>query len=82
MSTWQDLVTASLIGTERAEVPAATVPGLPDRTEAVSDDPAVLLLDRAALLTVARRGGTLIRPAGSGSRPSRSPRPNRTRPPR
>ena len=35
-------------------------------TEAVADDPAVLLLDRAALLTVARRGGTLIRPAGSG----------------
>jgi hypothetical protein len=66
VSTWQDLVTASLIGTERAEVPAATVPSLPDRTEAVSDDPAVLLLDRAALLTVARRGGTLIRPAGSG----------------
>ncbi len=66
MSTWQDLVTASLIGTERAEVPAAIVPSLPDRTEAVSDDPAVLLLDRAALLTVARRGGTLIRPAGSG----------------
>ena len=28
MSTWQDLVTASLIGTERAEVPAtAAVPG-------------------------------------------------------
>ena len=66
MSAWQDLVTASLIGTERAEVPAATVPGLPDRAEAVSDDPAALLLDRAALLTVARRGGTLIRPAGSG----------------
>ena len=61
MSAWQDLVTASLIGTERAEVPAATVPGLPDQAEAVSDDPAALLLDRAALLTVARRGG---RPAG------------------
>ena len=66
MSTWQDLVTASLIGTERAEVPAASVPGLPDPGGAAADipghdDPAALLLDRAALLTVARRGG---RPAG------------------
>ncbi|HEY3646389.1 MAG TPA: DUF5691 domain-containing protein [Streptosporangiaceae bacterium] len=66
MSEWQDLVTASLIGTERAEVPAPAVPGLPVRADAVPGDPAVLLLDRAALLTVARRGGTLIRPAGSG----------------
>ena len=66
MSIWPDLVTASLIGTERAEVPAASVPGLPDPGGAASDipgqdDPAALLLDRAALLTVARRGG---RPAG------------------
>ena len=74
MSTWQDLVTASLIGTERAEVPAATVPGLPGPADAAPDipfpdnpaldspvpyDPAALLLDRAALLTVARRGGRL-----------------------
>ncbi len=66
MSEWQDLVTASLIGTERAEVPASAVPGLPVRADAVPGDPAALLLDRAALLTVARRGGTLIRPAGSG----------------
>jgi hypothetical protein len=67
VSGWQDLVTASLIGTERAEVPAPAVPGLPARADAVPGDPAVLLLDRAALLTVARRGGTPIRPAGSGS---------------
>ena len=66
MSEWQDLVTASLIGTERAEVPAPAVPGLPVRADADPGDPAALLLDRAALLTVARRGGTLIRPAGSG----------------
>ena len=76
VSTWQDLVTASLMGTERTGVPAAAVPGLPVQAEAVPDDPAALLLDRAALLTVARRGG---RPGGR-SRPSRSPRPNRTRP--
>jgi hypothetical protein len=66
VSEWKDLVTASLIGTERAEVPAPAVPGLPVRADAVPGDPAALLLDRAALLTVARRGGTPIRPAGSG----------------
>lgn len=60
MSTWQDLVTASLIGTERAAVPLAAVPGLPFPADAPAD-PAALLLDRAALLTAARRGG---RPAG------------------
>jgi hypothetical protein len=48
VSSWPDLVTASLIGTERTGVPAA------------------LLLDRAALLTVARRGG---RPAGHAEPP-------------
>ena len=63
MSTWQDLVTASLIGTERAAVPLAPVPGLPFPADAPGGpaDPAALLLDRAALLTAARRGG---RPAG------------------
>ena len=50
MSEWRDLVTASLIGTERAGVPAPAVPGLPVRADAVPDDPATLLLDRAALL--------------------------------
>jgi len=63
VSTWQDLVTTSLMGTERTGVPAVAVPGLPVQAEAVPDDPAALLLDRAALLTVARRGG---RPGGSG----------------
>ena len=29
MSTWQDLVTASLIGTERSSVPLVAVPGVP-----------------------------------------------------
>ena len=76
MSAWQDLVTAALMGTERASVPATVVPGLPLAADApdipfpnnpgnpvpegrAPDDPAVLLLDRAALLTVARRGGRL-----------------------
>jgi Family of unknown function (DUF5691) len=64
MSTWQDLVTAALIGTERSTVPAVAVPGSP--IQAGPGDPAVLLLDRAALLTVARRGG---RPADHAQRP-------------
>ena len=66
MSTWQDLVTASLIGTERTGLPDTGVPGQPGPADArrptqAPDDPAALLLDRATLLTVARRGG---RPAG------------------
>jgi hypothetical protein len=56
MSGWQDLVTASLIGTERAAVPVIPIPGAPTRAGAPAD-PAALLLDRAALLTAARRGG-------------------------
>ena len=84
MSTWQDLVTSSLIGTERAEVPVTRIPGWPagdalgqDGREAglagraghqpsqdrpshqdgLPRDPAALLLDQAALLTLARRAG-------------------------
>jgi len=56
MGIWQDLVTASLIGTERAPVPASRVPGLPP-AEGTPHDPAAVLLDRAALLTAARRAG-------------------------
>jgi hypothetical protein len=54
VSGWQDLVTASLIGTERAVVPAAEIPGAP---APAGPDPAAVLLDRAALLTAARRAG-------------------------
>jgi hypothetical protein len=56
VSTWHDLVTASLIGTERAVVPAVAIPGLP-AAEDDTGDPAAVLLDRAALLTAARRAG-------------------------
>jgi hypothetical protein len=71
VNTWQDLVTASLIGTERTGVPDSAVAGPPGPGGAVldtpgPDDPAALLLDRAALLTVARRGG---RPAGRAEPP-------------
>ncbi len=56
MSTWQDLVTASLIGTERSAAPQVAVPCMPTPADAPAD-PAARLLDHAALLTVARRGG-------------------------
>ena len=59
MSGWQDLVTASLIGTERAVVPATEIPGAlaPADAAPAGPDPAAVLLDRAALLTAARRAG-------------------------
>ena len=56
LSTWHDLVTASLIGTERSVVPAVAIPGLAPAGEDAGD-PAAVLLDRAALLTAARRAG-------------------------
>jgi len=56
VSTWHDLVTASLIGTERSAVPAVAIPGLPPAADDAGD-PAAVLLDRAALLTAARRAG-------------------------
>jgi hypothetical protein len=56
VSTWHDLVTASLIGTERSAVPAVALPGLPPLVDDAGDSAAVLL-DRAALLTAARRAG-------------------------
>ena len=62
MSTWRDLVTASLIGTERSAVPLVAVPGVPTPADAPAD-PAASLLDRAALLTVAHRGGRLAEQA-------------------
>jgi hypothetical protein len=56
LSTWHDLVTASLIGTERTVVPPVGIPGLPPAADDPGD-PAAILLDRAALLTAARRAG-------------------------
>ncbi len=57
MSAWQDLVTASLIGTERVPVPPVRIPGLPADAEPAAADPAAILLDRAAMATAARRAG-------------------------
>jgi uncharacterized protein DUF5691 len=62
VSAWQDLVTAGLIGTERAGFSPSPVAGLPVPAGA-PEDPAALLLDQAALQTVARRGGRLPVPA-------------------
>src|SRR5580693_2920037 len=56
VNSWHDLVAASLIGTERSVVPAVGIPGLPP-AEDDPGDPAAVLLDRAALLTAARRAG-------------------------
>src|SRR5581483_3750258 len=54
--SWEALLTAALIGTERAVVPA------PPDGLATDVDPAGALLDQAALLAVARRAG---RPASA-----------------
>jgi hypothetical protein len=72
LSTWHDLVTASLIGTERAVVPAVGIPDL-SPAEDEGGDPAAILLDRAALLTAARRAGR--RPARAEPLPVCEPDP-------
>ena len=83
MSPWQDLITAALIGTERAPVPATVIPGLPGPADApddtAPDDPAALLLDRAALLTVARRGGRLADRVAPPPAPEPDPAPEVSR---
>jgi hypothetical protein len=82
VNAWHDLVTASLIGTERAVVPAVAIPGLPpvaddrvddDRVDDDNGDSAAVLLDRAAMLTVARRAGR--RPDHAEPLPTSEPDP-------
>ncbi|MFI0739615.1 DUF5691 domain-containing protein [Streptomyces sp. NPDC021100] len=65
---WDDLVTAALIGTGRRGTPAGPRPG---------QDPALALLDAAALHTVRRRAAAL--PVAAGRRPE--PAPPDPRPP-
>jgi hypothetical protein len=72
VSNWQDLVSASLIGTERAVVPRIEIPGLP-LSAAATPDAAAVLLDRAALLTAARRAGR--RPGRAEPLPMAAPDP-------
>ncbi|MFG2195253.1 DUF5691 domain-containing protein [Streptomyces sp. NPDC048639] len=65
--SWEALVSAALLGTERRS-PAVARPGR---------EPAAALLDSAALSTVRRRAG--LRPAAAGTRPA--PAPEDVRPP-
>ncbi len=58
MSNWEAVLTAALIGTERAVVPPPP-PGFPGDQTSQDTDPAAALLDHAALLTAARRAGRL-----------------------
>jgi len=73
MSSWQAVLSAALIGSERTVVPPP--PGAPGPPA----DPAAALLDHAALLTVARRAGRLAgsaeppEPAAADPRPAVSP---------
>ena len=77
VTSWQAVLTAALIGSERAVVPPPP-PGFP-APASVQADPAAELLDQAALLTAARRAG--VRPvhaeppppAAQDSRPLVSP---------
>jgi hypothetical protein len=73
VTTWQAVLTAALIGSERSVVPVLP-PGFPPGSEGA--EPAADLLDRAALLTLARRAGCLPgqavppAPAPGDSRPA------------
>jgi hypothetical protein len=58
VTSWQAILTAALIGSERSVVPVLP-PAFPDHAEPAAGDPAAVLLDRAALLTAARRAGCL-----------------------
>jgi hypothetical protein len=57
LSQWQALVTAGLIGSERAVVPPVESCGASSAQAVTPEDPAAVLLARAALLTAARRAG-------------------------
>jgi hypothetical protein len=59
VTTWDELVSTALVGTERRPVPEATVAGV----GVAAGDPATVLLDRAALLAVQRRAGWAARRA-------------------
>jgi len=80
---WQAVLSAALIGAERAVVPpppgAPVPPADPAGAPVAPLDPAGTLLDHAALLTVARRAGQLAgtaeppAPAAADPRPAVSP---------
>ncbi|TYB42759.1 DUF5691 domain-containing protein [Actinomadura chibensis] len=68
-STWNELVTVALLGTERRDPPVLPqAPGEPSgETSGETSDKAGRLLDAAALLTVRRRAGLV--PAGAAPEP-------------
>jgi hypothetical protein len=72
VNNWQAVLSAALIGTERAVVPPppSAFPGWD-----VTGDPAGTLLDHAALLTVARRAGQLAGSAEAPAAAAADPRP-------
>jgi Family of unknown function (DUF5691) len=74
MNAWRDLVTASLIGTERALVPEVSIPGVAPGEDGAGD-PAAVLLDRAAMATAARRAGRRPDHAEPLAECERDPRP-------
>jgi len=59
VTAWDELVSTALVGTERRQVPEVAVAGV----VATGDDPAAVLLDRAALLVAERRAGWAARRA-------------------
>ncbi|MFF3288169.1 DUF5691 domain-containing protein [Streptomyces sp. NPDC003023] len=60
-SPWEELVTSALLGTDRRTPPAGTTPA--------GKEPAVALLDAAALHTVRRRAGLLPATRAAGGTP-------------
>ena len=78
MTSWQAALTAALIGTERSVVPPPPS-CFPTTEESQDADPPAVLLDQAALLTVARRAGRrpdraeLLPAADPDPRPAVSP---------
>ena len=74
MNAWRDLVTASLIGTERALVPEVSIPGVAPGEDGAGD-PAAVLLNRAAMATAARRAGRRPDHAEPLAECERDPRP-------
>jgi uncharacterized protein DUF5691 len=74
VTSWQAVLTAALIGSERSVIPALPH-GFPAHPEPAAADPAAALLDRAALLTAARRAGYLTDQATPPAAAPPDPRP-------
>ncbi|MFI9807740.1 DUF5691 domain-containing protein [Streptomyces sp. NPDC052301] len=72
LSSWEDLVTTALLGTDRRPLAAgASEASSASRTSAAGRSAPLALLDAAALATVRRRAG--LRPARAARRPEPAP---------